>query len=721
MFLCASHVDAASDADYKPENTIENIWIPAPAQIVNTRLPSFQTTIDEVPANVTYLSKEALQLKHPSVVQDALTDIEGAVFYDAIGNGVDRVFSLRGFQEGSAVIFVVDGVRVNELDGDSIVYPLISMHDIESIQIDRGSVSPVYGSGAFAGVVHITTGRPSEKKISLFGGIEASSHRGFKFNQGISGTIPDRVTPLQGDLKYYFNSGRTVSDGFRDNGEFRITSFDIKAAYELPEERGRVHVGVKHVEDAISNPGEMTFDQYQQDPERTNKPLDGRDYRNTIVQFGADTKFWDNRILASILTSWRTNLAHFYGTTATFTDFVTGSNPDTDLVTTKTRATDLIWQLGYEEEWGWFHNQSLIGMETRNASEYALEQDAFGGNVNEAALRETDRSSRPSNVSLFWREQIKLFKRVIAHVGMRHDFFKLKTTDALTPGNNQSKRWSNSSVSTGLTVKPLRSVDLFANYSQGFRVPTISEMAPFSAALNTSLRPEQSHSYEAGTRIRFKDKANVKFSYFLIDLEDEIVFDSSSITPATPFGRNINIGKSRRTGVESRLELTPIQELDLYGSYTWTQATVRETDGGGALIDGRALGQIPEHRLTMGGDARPLKRLGSPYDGLRVGMHGVFTGKQHPTSFESASQATLNATGGAGHTIKSYTVWDFILSYRWKTYEIYFKVNNVFNDRYYSRAVSATSFGTAIYPFGTHNFVNPGAPREYFFGAAWEI
>ena len=104
-----------------------------------------------------------------------------------------------------------------------------------------------------------------------------------------------------------------------------------------------------------------------------------------------------------------------------------------------------------------------------------------------------------------------------------------------------------------------------------------------------------------------------------------------------------------------------------------------------------------------------------------MGLNSVFTGEQHPTSYESASQAELNATGGAGHIIKPYTVWDFILSYGWKGIEAYFKINNIFDEQYYSRAISATSFGTAIQPAGTFTFVNPGAPREYLLGAKWEL
>lgn len=691
--------------------------------VIASRLPSFRTRLSDIPANVSYFpanvsykGKEELERANERMFQDSVRDAEGAIFYDQVGNGVDTTFALRGFSEGNNIIFIVDGVRVNELDGDAVNYPLIPMNGIESIQIERGSASNIYGSGAFSGVVHITTRKPSRKKVSVFGGTEVSSFKGVRFNNGVSGTLRDRMTPLEGNVTYYFNMGRDLNKGFRSNGEWRITSLDAKLAYGLPDDSGGIHVGLKHINDAVSNPSALTVDEFHQDRGQSKNPLDGRDFRNTIIEMGADKKFWENRILTSLLAYWRINLIHFYTTSRTFPDGA--FNPDTDLVTTKTRATDLVWQAGYEDEWAWFGNRSEVGVELRDASGYDLEQDAFRGNVVETSPRETERSSRPDNVSFFWRETIRLFDRVIPHAGMRHDFHWLKTRDDINLRNNLSRRWRDSSLSAGLTIKPLDQVDLFGNYSQGFRVPTISDIAPFSSGIATDLNPEESDSYETGTRFRFKDLAQAKFSFFLIDLKNEIVFDSTSITATTPFGQNVNIGKSRRSGIESRVDLIPIPELDAYGSYTWMRAYVRETAGGGTPFDGKDLGLIPRHRFTMGATARPLYRLGEWFKEFRISVEGFYTGRQFVQSHESQSQALINA---AGETIDPYMIWDLMVSFEWKGKQIYFKINNLFDKHYYSRAVAATNFGSNITPTGSHLFVNPGAPREFLIGAKWEF
>jgi outer membrane receptor protein involved in Fe transport len=353
-------------------------------------------------------------------------------------------------------------------------------------------------------------------------------------------------------------------------------------------------------------------------------------------------------------------------------------------------------------------------MEVRKSRQTSAERYAYLGNIQESLAPTTDHTAQYDNAAIFWRETLKICDKIIPYVGMRHDFNWLHTQDALTPANDVSQRLDKSTISTGVTVKPFKWVDLFGNYSQGFRVPTMDETVPYAGANQVNLNPETSNSYEAGTRLRYKDAVAYKLSYFLIDVDDEIQWDNVR-------NQYYNIAQTRRYGIEQRVDVTPVQEVKLYGSYTWMTAYVHGNGRTSSLVEGRALGQGPANRFPLGGIATPLKRWGTPYDGFKMGLNGEFTGKQHPSGYESSSQATLNATGRDGHWIKAYSVWNFITSYNWREKEIYFKVNNLFNERYYSRAYAGSSWGSAIYPAGTYTWVNPGARREFVLGTRWEF
>ena len=689
---------------------------PLTVNVIASRLPSATQNINDMPSNVTFKDSKELGYTHPMTFQDAVRDTEGAVFYDEVGNGVDSTFSLRGFNNSSAVIFLVDGVRVNEVDSNAVNFPLIPMRDVQSIQIERGSSSAVYGSNAFAGVVNITTGQASSKPVHLFGGLEWTSFHGLRFNQGVSGTIKDKVTPLGGKLTYYFNGERDDSQGFRNHSELRLTSFDIKTAYELPNDQGRFYVNVKNIVDGDHTPGEITLQQFQSgDLRRSNKPFDGRKFFNTVVSLGADKRFWDDHILASIMYSDRLNRRNIYSTYGTFTSWdYPQFDPYTAFLNMRSRDRDLTWQLKYNDQWKWLGNESLLGMEIRKSRQTSAERYAYLGNIQESLAPTTDHSARYDNAAIFWRETLKICDRIIPYFGMRHDFNWLHTADALTPTNNVSQRLDKSTLSTGLTVKPFKWMETFGNFSQGFRVPTMDETTPYAGANQASLSPEKSSSYEVGTRLRYKDSVAYKLSYFLIDVDDEIQWDNLK-------NQYFNIAQTRRYGIEQRLDVTPVQEVKLYGSYTWMRAYVHSNGGTSSLVEGRSLGQVPANRFTLGGIATPLKRWGTPYDGFKVGLNGDFTGKQHPSNYETSSQTTLNATGKAGYWVPGYSVWNFITSYAWKEKEFYFKINNLFGEKYYSRSYSGDSYGSSIYPAGTYTWVNPGAGREFVLGSKWEF
>lgn len=695
--------------------------------VTESRLPGFKVPFADVPANVSIKTKDEIRLTRPNSIQEVLKDSEGLFFYDQVGNGLDQSLGIRGFAQSRYAVWLVDGVRVNEVDGNDVSYPLIATDDLHSVQVDRGAASPVYGGNAFAGVINITTGRASSKPVSNFGGLDWSSFHGLHFYEGISGTLNDQITPLDGKWSYYFRGGRKVNDqdGFRANGEYRITSFDFKTGYELPDDQARLDFGLKHVDDAVSNPGEMTFQQYQDDPTRTNKPLDGRKYKSTIGHLSGYAKFFDYRLTVSFLSSQRYNQIHAYTTSTQFADGA--FDPDTNFFTTESRDFNHVIQLQYNDTFGWLTNRSIAGVEFRRGTNTQTQRDAFGGFIRDDLAAERDRVGQVKNFAIFWNESIELFDQFIPFIGMRHDYNWLKSEDVIGTNDYQS-RWRESTISAGFTFHPIPFVDLFANYSEAFRIPTLDDLAFTDAPLD----PEKANSYEAGFRVRVTDISETKLSYFLTDVEDEIVFDSNAITSANPFGQNTNIGKSRRYGIELRQELKPIKEVKLYGAYTWTRAYIRETNTdpfGAPLIDGRSLGQVPENRFILGVVIHPLLKMGEPYEGFRIGLNGTFTGRQHPDSFQSASQAYLDANGGAGHYIKPYSVWNMILAFEWKSKEFFFKINNLFNEKYYSRAVNSEIFdnlggpraATAVYQPGIYTFVVPGAPREFIFGMRYEF
>jgi len=110
---------------------------------------------------------------------------------------------------------------------------------------------------------------------------------------------------------------------------------------------------------------------------------------------------------------------------------------------------------------------------------------------------------------------------------------------------------------------------LRASYGTAFRAPTLNDLF-FPGFSNPDLRPERSRTWEIGGEQRlFGNLATLSATYFYTRFTDLIVLDSSFIPQ--------NTGSARSKGVETALEIRPVEGLSLKGTYTFTEAIDRMT------------------------------------------------------------------------------------------------------------------------------------------------
>lgn len=122
-----------------------------------------ETTISDVPADVTLISEEQIERGNYKSVSDALKD--------ANINVVQKGFAAYPIINGdSRVLVMVDGKKVNwdhlVVSGDSHAVDIdqVAIGDVERIEIVRGPNSSLYGERAVSGVINIITKRPTAGK-----------------------------------------------------------------------------------------------------------------------------------------------------------------------------------------------------------------------------------------------------------------------------------------------------------------------------------------------------------------------------------------------------------------------------------------------------------------------------------------------------------------------------------------------------------------------------
>jgi len=159
--------------------------------------------IGKIPASVMVISREQIERLGYTSLTEILENIPGLYNikdYSMFGSN----FGVRGFWSGinnDNMIILVN--NVHQVYDYSSSYPLtkinIPVEAIDRIEVVRGPMSVVYGSGAFYGVINIFTNKVSEKgahNIVSFSGGSQETYRLFSRFEG-------RVE----NFKYVFNAG----------------------------------------------------------------------------------------------------------------------------------------------------------------------------------------------------------------------------------------------------------------------------------------------------------------------------------------------------------------------------------------------------------------------------------------------------------------------------------------------------------------------------------
>lgn len=112
--------------------------------------------ISETPGSVGVITAEEIAISSPVSISNVMQEIPGVYKNSDSLWGSD--VNIRGLSRDS-VIMVIDGVRVNTANDLNAQYGLLDPHDVQSVEVLKGPISSLYGSGSIGGVVNVITRR----------------------------------------------------------------------------------------------------------------------------------------------------------------------------------------------------------------------------------------------------------------------------------------------------------------------------------------------------------------------------------------------------------------------------------------------------------------------------------------------------------------------------------------------------------------------------------
>ncbi len=613
MALHAQGSRAADNADGLIEPLASTITVTA------TRIPVPE---EEAPATVTVIEAE-------EIADEMVTDIKDLVKYEpgvsvrraparfgaalgTTGRARNEEFTIRGIG-GNRVLIQVDGIRSPQgfsfgaQDSGRGGYSDLSL--VKSVEILRGPASALYGSDGLAGAVSFTTRDPVDLIAgdAIFGGFATAQYSSAdqEFAEtvalaGRSGNLSAMLAYSRRDFEELDNQGSVGGIGStRTLPNPQDGSSDALLGKLVWEDGGH----------RLRLTGEYYASELHSDVLTGEGPafLFGPSPSWIVDSLTADDSSERSRV--SLDWTWESSdegfldyahLAAYWqdGEDVQFTD------EDRSEVSSTPRPDRERLNTFENEVWG-FVAETRSSIDSGNISQTI----AVGGDFSwtrQEGLRDgvepptgevfPTRAFPKTDFMLggiYVADEIAFADGTITiYPALRFDFYDLDpTADPLLPtftGSGQSD--SRLSPKIGATARVADGVLLFANYAQGFRAPTPSQVNNFfenlafgyTSAPNPDLGPERSTSYEGGIRFNW-DNAQLSFTAFRAEYDDFIdqAVVGGSFTPSDPaIYQFVNLDDVTVEGFEAKARYDFANGLYLRAALAVADGDVHDPSGG---------------------------------------------------------------------------------------------------------------------------------------------
>jgi vitamin B12 transporter len=585
-----------------------------------------ETKLKDVTGSVAVFSAEDIANRKPIVVSDILRSSPGVAVNRAGGLGSFTQVRIRG-SEANQVLVLIDGVEANDVGiGSEFNFANVLSNDISQIEVLRGPQSSLWGSGAVAGVISIST-QKSDQPFGINGYLEGGSFdtysaglnlggAGEKFNYRISAGYAD-------------SEGENISRQGSERDGYTNKTLNLSAGYDFT--------------DTINLSGFYRRTEADRDFDGTNfdtgLPEDADKNTEAVFDYAGLKGH-----MASFQGAWINELGVTYNQSAN--DNLTDGLLDTGTEGTKTRG---YWQSTWLP--GANDNNSLTFVAKRIEETYKqAATDISFGDANRDLSQHTN--GFVGEYNHFWQSGWKL------SLSARHD-------------DNEDFKDANTYRAGILYDRLDDGWQLRASYGTGVKNPTFVERYGYYETGgplfigNPDLKPESSKSWEIGTTLKTRNNFfQLDLTYFNERLEDEVngYYYDAELGATTAINMD---GTSKRDGVELGSWFNFTDNLAMYVAYTYLDAREPEVDGSEPLEIRR-----PRHIASANLNYRFFNERG------KFNINADYNGEMEDIFF---GPPTYNQRV----TLDAYTLVGAMLSFRViDNLEIYARGENLLDEEY---------------------------------------
>ncbi len=287
--------------------------------------------------------------------------------------------------------------------------------------------------------------------------------------------------------------------------------------------------------------------------------------------------------------------------------------------------------------------------------------------------------------------------------GFQYDYNNL--VDGVAGPRDSKNNYDNIAPKLGVNYNINRNFGLYANYSKGFTPPQASTLYRNSFVgvgdEVFDLQPSTYNNYEMGTYFGLSNQLKVDVALYALEGRNTLV----TLRDANDEFFNRNAGKTLSYGIEYGVRYTPIKALTISHNGSFAQHRYIDFFERGIDLSDTDRETAP----SLLGNSRVIYKSGF-VKGLALSATHELVGSYN-TSFENQVENEDGTTSTA--TYAGHNVFNVLLSYETKYFEVWGHALNIF-DRLYSARASFNRFR------GENSFTI-GNPRAFHFGIRYKF
>jgi len=628
--------------------------------VTGTRTP---VPVKESSLSATVITEKEMETRQAFRAQEMVRSVPGAIISQSGSTGGTTSLFLRGGNNNfTQVLF--NGIRLNDAGGD-FDWNVLTVDNLERIEVIRGPMSALYGADAMTGVVNLQTkkgvGPPT---LSLNGAWGAHSENGHfigenrvsllgsygKFGYSLAYSRMDDYGILRVNNRFANNviNGRFDYD-LQENLSFTAYTWFVDSRFGVPTENGGDRFDTK----AAGGPG--------LDPDQKNARKDILlGLKGNYWPFG----WWENELLLAF-SQWDRHFDDPYNPRESTFDALFGPFFSRDLEQRYSLDYHSNFRFGERKQ---VESISTLGVAARSERFKQRISGAFpwGGFLfpYESSLKTHRRST-----AFYFQEQLSFWERLFLTAGFRVEDNSVFDKAEFIPRASAAFRLTETDTTIraagGRAIKE-------PTFLQSFSRSQLSKANPF-------LKPEVNVAWEVGADQYFwQDRMKLSLTYFENRFSDLITFVPRTFPELSSFE---NIGAVRTKGLEVGLTAKTTFGLTVSAAYTHLfEFTVLDDGGVGGLFfaTGKHLLRRPRHAFSLDLD----------YSRPKYGIHlnGLFIGSRDDSQFtftepfNFASARVVNGSYFIVNLAGYYTLmenWGYV-----KKVQLQARLNNLFDRDY---------------------------------------